>query len=149
MSDAGSGMSLFWCGLLHEGGDLLARGCAHCTKVLPTWSTPNPPAVAPDPRAVHAQGLHGDSGRPAPPRSRRTTPTPRQLTPLESQREEESGLAQQDPAHAVLGVLGQDQGGPSQEGRQIRTGEEWVLVGFKQGWMPLFLTCKPHCVCIV
>ena len=119
MSDAGSGMSLFWCGLLHEGGDLLARGCAHCTKVLPTWSTPNPPAVAPDPRAVHAQGLHGDSGRPAPPRSRRTTPTPRQLTPLESQREEESGLAQQDPAHAVLGVLGQDQGGPAPGGGDV------------------------------
>ena len=31
-----------------------------------------------------------------------------------------SGLVPQDPAHAVLGVLGQDQGGPSQEGRQIR-----------------------------
>ena len=43
-------------------------------------------------------------------------------------RDGRSGLAQQDPAHAVLGVLGQDQGGPSQEGRQIRAGEEWVLV---------------------
>jgi len=59
MSDAGSGMSLFWCGLLHEGGDLLAGGCAHCTKVPPTWSTPAP-------RAVHAQGWQGGYGRPRP-----------------------------------------------------------------------------------
>lgn len=46
----------------------------------------------------------------------------------EDEEDEESGLAQQDPAHAVLGVLGQDQGGPPRESRQIRTGEGWVLV---------------------
>ena len=46
----------------------------------------------------------------------------------EDEEDEESGLAQQDPAHTVLGVLGQDQGGPPRESRQIRTGEGWVLV---------------------
>ena len=59
-------------------------------------------------------------------------PPPKQLTPLESQREDEgdgrSGLAQQDPAHAVLGVLGRDQGCPPREGHQIRIGEGRVLV---------------------
>ena len=40
-------------GLLHEGRDLLANGCAYCTKAPPTRSTPNPPPVAPHPRAVH------------------------------------------------------------------------------------------------
>ena len=39
-------------GLLHEGGDLLARGCAYCTKAPPTRSTPDPRPVAPHPRAV-------------------------------------------------------------------------------------------------
>ena len=39
-------------GTLHEGGDLLAEGCAHCTNPRPLWSRPNPPPVAPDPRAV-------------------------------------------------------------------------------------------------
>ena len=38
--------------VLHEGGDLLAGGCAYCTIAPPTWSTPIPPPVAPDPRAV-------------------------------------------------------------------------------------------------
>ena len=40
-------------GLLHEGRDLLAKGCAYCTKAPPTRSTPNPHPVAPHPRAVH------------------------------------------------------------------------------------------------
>ena len=40
-------------GLLHEGRDLLAKGCAYCTKVPPTPSTPNPRPVAPHLRAVH------------------------------------------------------------------------------------------------
>ena len=40
-------------GLLHEGRDLLAKGCAYCTKAPPTRSTPGPPPVAPHPRAVH------------------------------------------------------------------------------------------------
>ena len=40
-------------GLLHEGRDLLATGCAYCTRAPPTRSTPNPPPVAPHPRAVH------------------------------------------------------------------------------------------------
>ena len=45
-------------GLLHEGWDPLAKGCAYCTKAPPTRSTPNPPPVAPHPRAVHP----GDAG---------------------------------------------------------------------------------------
>ena len=45
-------------GLLHEGRDPLAKGCAYCTKAPPTRSTPNPPPVAPHPRAVHP----GDAG---------------------------------------------------------------------------------------
>ena len=40
-------------GLLHEGRDLLAKGCAYCTKAPPTQSAPHPPPVAPHPRAVH------------------------------------------------------------------------------------------------
>ena len=40
-------------GLLHEGRDLLAKGCAYCTKVPPTPSAPNPRPVAPHLRAVH------------------------------------------------------------------------------------------------
>ena len=40
-------------GLLHEGRDPLAKGCAYCTKAPPTQSAPNPPPVAPHPRAVH------------------------------------------------------------------------------------------------
>ncbi|OLO70836.1 hypothetical protein BKH20_05220 [Actinomyces oris] len=47
-------------GLLHEGGDLLAGGCAYCTKAPPTWSAPDPPPVDPDPRAVQA-GRHPSS----------------------------------------------------------------------------------------
>ena len=45
-------------GLLHEGGDLLARGCAYCTKARPTWSTHEPPPVAPHPGALRP----GDAG---------------------------------------------------------------------------------------
>ena len=50
--DAGSGLGRLRRGLLHEGGDLLPGGCAYCTKAPPTRSTPDPPPVAPDPRAV-------------------------------------------------------------------------------------------------
>ena len=50
--DAGSGLGRLRRGLLHEGGDLLPGGCAYCTRVPPTWSIPDPPPVAPDPRAV-------------------------------------------------------------------------------------------------
>ena len=39
-------------GLFHEGRDLLTTGCAYCTKAPPTRSTPNPPPVAPHPRAL-------------------------------------------------------------------------------------------------
>ena len=39
--------------LLHEGRDLLAKGCAYCTKAPPTRSTLNPRPVAPHPRTVH------------------------------------------------------------------------------------------------
>ena len=52
-------------GLLHEGRDLLATGCAYCTKAPPTRSTPNPRPVAPHPRAVHpddAGNHHSDRG---------------------------------------------------------------------------------------
>ena len=63
--------------------------------------------------------------------------------------DEESGLAQQDPAHAVLGVLGQDQGGPPQEGRHIRLMKSGFWCDSEQVRMPLFLTCKPRYVCIV
>ena len=45
-------------GLLHEGRDPLAKGCAYCTKAQPTRSTPNSRPVAPHPRAVHP----GDAG---------------------------------------------------------------------------------------
>ena len=51
----GSGPSLLWDELLHEGRDLLGKGCAYCTKALPTWSTPDLPPVAPDPRAVRTR----------------------------------------------------------------------------------------------
>ena len=71
-------------GLLHEGRDPLTEGCAYCTKAPPTRSTPNPPPVAPHPRAVHpddtgshhshrasplrqAQAAALPSGRPTPP----------------------------------------------------------------------------------
>ena len=39
-------------GLLHEGREALARGCAYCTNARTPRSTPDPPPVAPDPRAV-------------------------------------------------------------------------------------------------
>ncbi len=39
-------------GLLHEGRDLLTKGCAYCTKAPPTRSTPDPHPVDPDPRAL-------------------------------------------------------------------------------------------------
>ena len=40
-------------GLLNEGRDPLAKGCAYCTKAPPTRSAPNPRAVTPIRRAVH------------------------------------------------------------------------------------------------
>ena len=40
-------------GLLHEGRDPLAKGCAYCTKAPPTRSAPHPLPVAPPLRAVH------------------------------------------------------------------------------------------------
>ena len=40
---------------VHEGGDLLAGGCAYCTSPRPPWSTPDARAVAPHPRAVCAE----------------------------------------------------------------------------------------------
>jgi len=43
-------------GTLHEGGDLLTEGCAYCTNLRPLWSSPNPPPIAPEPRAVGALG---------------------------------------------------------------------------------------------
>ena len=52
-------------GLLHEGRDLLAKGCAYCTKAPPTQSAPGPPSVEPHPRAVHpddAGSHHSDRG---------------------------------------------------------------------------------------
>ena len=49
---AGSAPLLPRVGLLHEGRDPLTKGCAYCTKTPPTRSTPNPPPVAPHPRAV-------------------------------------------------------------------------------------------------
>ena len=49
---AGSAPLLPRVGLLHEGRDPLTKGCAYCTKAPPTRSTPNPPPVAPHPRAV-------------------------------------------------------------------------------------------------
>ena len=81
---AGSAPLLPRVGLLHEGRDLLAKGCAYCTKAPPTRSTPNPPPVAPHPRAVHpdkAGSRHSDRGSPlrqaeaaALPSGRRTPP---------------------------------------------------------------------------
>ena len=73
-------------GLLHEGRDLLAKGCAYCTRAPPTRSTPDPRPVAPRPRALRpddAGSLHSHragplrqteaaalpSGRPTPPMS--------------------------------------------------------------------------------
>ena len=55
-------------GLLHEGRDLLATGCAYCTKAPPTQSAPDPPPVAPQPRALHPDdaGNHqSDRGSPS------------------------------------------------------------------------------------
>ena len=51
---AGSAPLLPRVGLLHEGRDPLTTGCAYCTKAPPTRSAPDPPPVAPDPRAVQA-----------------------------------------------------------------------------------------------
>ena len=50
--DVGPGLLPPRAGLLHEGRDLLAKGCAYCTKAPPTRSTPIPPPVAPHPRAL-------------------------------------------------------------------------------------------------
>ena len=46
--------------LLHEGGDLLARGCAYCTRARPTWTAPDPSPVASDSRAVRASHRPSD-----------------------------------------------------------------------------------------
>ena len=54
-------------GLLHEGGDPLAKGCAYCTKAPPTRSAPDPRPVASHPRAVRpddAGSYHSDRGTP-------------------------------------------------------------------------------------
>ena len=50
--------------VLHEGGVVLARGCAYCTSPGPSWSTPDPPSVAPHPRAVHARHRPSNRTRP-------------------------------------------------------------------------------------
>ena len=55
-------------GLLHEGGDLLAGGCAYCTKAPPTWSTPDPPSVDPHPRASQASHRPSHCEQPNQPR---------------------------------------------------------------------------------
>ena len=62
--DVGSGPLPPRNGSLHEGRDLLDRGCAYCTKVPPTWSTPNPPRVAPHPRAVQASHHPSEDAQP-------------------------------------------------------------------------------------
>ena len=67
VSDAGSGLGRLRRGLLHEGGDLLPGGCAYCTKVPPTRSTPDPPPVAPDPRAVDDRRHSSDCEQPGHP----------------------------------------------------------------------------------
>ena len=70
-------------GLLHEGRDLLAKGCAYCTKALPIRSAPDPHPVAPRLRAVRPDdAVSYHSGRVCPLRqaeaavlpSRRRTP---------------------------------------------------------------------------
>ena len=56
-------------GLLHEGRDPLAKGCAYCTKAPPTQSAPHPRPVTPTPRAVHpddAGSHHSDRACPSP-----------------------------------------------------------------------------------
>ena len=81
--NAGSAPLLPRVGLLHEGRDLLTKGCAYCTKAPPTRSTPNPHPVAPHPRAVRPNddgSHHSDRGSPSPTR-RATTLTPRKPTP--------------------------------------------------------------------
>ena len=45
-------------GLLHEGRDLLAKGCAYCMKAPPTQSAPDPRPAEPHRRAVRP----GDAG---------------------------------------------------------------------------------------
>ena len=65
--DAGSGLGRLRRGLLHEGGDLLPGGCAYCTKAPPTRSTPDPPPVAPDPRAVDDRRHPSDCEQPGHP----------------------------------------------------------------------------------
>ena len=60
--------------LLHEDGDVLARGCPYCTRAGPSWSTPDCRPVAPDPRAVRAERHQGHQARPFPAR-RPPTPT--------------------------------------------------------------------------
>ena len=56
-------------GLLHEGRDPLAKGCAYCTKAPPTQSAPHPRPVTPTPRAVHPDddgSHHSDRACPSP-----------------------------------------------------------------------------------
>ena len=79
----------FGSGLLHKGRDLLAGGCAYCTKAPPTWSAPDPPPADPDPRAVQAgrqssdceqpnrPGQHGEQRSSGPPRRCREVAWPR------------------------------------------------------------------------
>ena len=55
-------------GLLHEGRDLLVKGCAYCTKAPPTLSTPDPRLVALQSRAVRpddAVSHHSDRASPS------------------------------------------------------------------------------------
>ena len=67
VSTAGSGLGRLRRGLLHEGGDLLPGGCAYCTKAPPNRSTPDPPPVAPDPRAVDDRRHPSDCEQPGHP----------------------------------------------------------------------------------
>ena len=62
-------------GLLHEGGDPLVGGCAYCTRAPPTWSAPDPPPVAPDPRAVQARQRPSDGEQLCQPSPRRRATT--------------------------------------------------------------------------
>ena len=52
--------------LLHEGGGVLAKGCAYCMRSRTSGSAPDPHPVAPDPCAAHARHHLEDCGRPRP-----------------------------------------------------------------------------------
>ena len=95
-------------GLLHEGRDLLARGCAYCTKAPPTWSTPNPPPVAPCPRALQASHHPSEDVQPKQhlPRRRATTirpapPVPHRCLEMPRRPALERGLWSGPPAGVV------------------------------------------------